>query len=61
MPESQKEVEAIVSKCHTQGNKLRVVGSALSPNGIAFSNQSMISMSLMDSILNIDSQKKQVR
>lgn len=60
MPESQKEVENIVSKCHAQGNKLRVVGSALSPNGIAFSSQSMISMSLMDSILNIDSQKKQV-
>eukprot|EP00210_Caulerpa_lentillifera_P000514 g497.t1 len=61
MPESQKEVEDIIARCNASGDKLRVVGSALSPNGIAFSSQSMISMSLLDSILDVNSAKKQVR
>ena len=42
------------------GGKVRCVGSALSPNGIAFSNEAMLSLSLMDKILHIDSGAKQV-
>lgn len=42
------------------GNKLRCVGSALSPNGIAFSEHGVISLALMDKILNIDKENMQV-
>lgn len=36
VPSSEDEVERIVQEHHEQGAKLRVIGSALSPNGIAF-------------------------
>lgn len=60
-PESEKEIETIVSEYNSTGNKLRVVGSGLSPNGIGFSNQTMLDMALMDKILEIDPNKKQAR
>lgn len=59
-PESEKEVEKIVGQCHAHGRQLRVVGSGLSPNGIAFTDQTMLNMSLMDKILDVDAEKKQV-
>lgn len=37
------------------------MGSALSPNGIAFNEEGMVSLALMDKILSIDSSKDQVR
>ena len=36
------------------------MGSALSPNGIAFSDQAMLSLALLDKVLHIDPEKKQV-
>ena len=33
------------------GRKLRCVGSGLSPNGLGFNEQGMVSLTLMDSIL----------
>ena len=59
-PESEKEIEKLVKECHARGQKLRVVGSGLSPNGISFTNQTMLNMSLMDKILHVDSEKRQV-
>ena len=50
-----------MAECHANGYKLRVVGSGLSPNGIAFTDQTMLDMSLMDEILHVDSEKKQVQ
>ena len=41
--------------------KVRCVGSALSPNGLAFEEQGMISLSLLDRILEIDESNKTVR
>jgi len=38
-PESEEDVAAIVADCHKKGRKLRVVGSALSPNGASFSGE----------------------
>ena len=35
-PESIAEVEQIVATCHARGQTLRPIGSALSPNGLAF-------------------------
>lgn len=39
---------------------MRCVGSALSPNGLAFSKEGMLSLALMDQILNVDTSKDQV-
>lgn len=42
------------------GEKLRCVGSALSPNGLAFSPEGMLSLALLDKVLHIDEQKQQI-
>lgn len=60
-PESTAELEHVVSKCHEAKQKIRVVGSALSPNGIAFNSEGMLSMALLDDIISIDKEKMQVR
>lgn len=53
-PETNQHVEAIVSDAARKKDKLRCVGSALSPNGIAFQEEGMMSLSLMDKVLAID-------
>ncbi|GMH33834.1 hypothetical protein BSKO_01668 [Bryopsis sp. KO-2023] len=60
-PESMAELEHVISKCHQSKQKVRVVGSALSPNGIAFNSEGMLSMALLDDIISIDKEKMQVR
>lgn len=42
------------------GGKIRCVGSALSPNGIAFSNEAMLSLILLDKVVSINPEAKQV-
>lgn len=42
------------------GQKLRCVGSALSPNGLAFSKEGMLSLALLDKVLDIDVKKAQI-
>jgi len=42
------------------GQKIRVVGSGLSPNGMAFSSQGMLSTVLLDDIISVDKEKQQV-
>ena len=37
------------------GEKLRCVGSAISPNGLAMSNEGIVSLSLMDKLIAVDS------
>ena len=37
------------------------MGSALSPNGISFSEEGVLSLALMDGILSVDKQRMQVR
>uniref|UniRef100_A0A061QTN3 L-galactono-1,4-lactone dehydorogenase n=1 Tax=Tetraselmis sp. GSL018 TaxID=582737 RepID=A0A061QTN3_9CHLO len=53
-PETLEELERIVAEAHNEGRKIRAVGSGLSPNGIAFSEQCMISMGLLDKVLSVD-------
>jgi hypothetical protein len=53
-------VEAIVADCHAANRRLRVVGSALSPNGIGFSQEGMMSMALLDKVVRVDAAAKQV-
>ena len=45
--------------CHHR-QQLRVVGSALSPNGLGLSTEGTLSMALMDRVLKVDPEKKQV-
>jgi hypothetical protein len=42
------------------GQKLRCVGSALSPNGLAFEEEGMVSLALMGDVLGIDPVRRQV-
>lgn len=41
--------------------KIRPVGSGLSPNGIGLARGGMINLALMDNVLEVDKEKKQVR
>uniref|UniRef100_UPI00315B4042 L-galactono-1,4-lactone dehydrogenase n=1 Tax=synthetic construct TaxID=32630 RepID=UPI00315B4042 len=59
-PESVEELEKIVKEAHEKGQKIRPVGSGLSPNGLAFSEDGMVSLALMDKVLHVDKEKKQV-
>ena len=42
------------------GQTIRVVGSGLSPNGMAFCPRGMLSTALLDNIISIDKKKQQV-
>lgn len=53
-PENQEDVEAIVADCAAHKRRLRVVGSGLSPNGVGFSEEGMMSMALLDKVLWVD-------
>lgn len=44
-------MEAIVAGCAAHKRRLRVVGSGLSPNGVGFSEEGMMSMALLDKVL----------
>lgn len=59
-PESLPELEAIVREAHSKANKLRCVGSGLSPNGIAFQPGGMVSLALMDKVCKVDPDTRQV-
>jgi L-galactono-1,4-lactone dehydrogenase len=53
-PESEAELAALLASAHASGTPLRPVGSALSPNGLAFEAGGQVSLALMDKILAID-------
>ena len=59
-PETLAELEALVASAHGAGRKLRVLGSALSPNGIGFSSDEMVTLSLYDKVLSVDADLQQV-
>ncbi|EQC38351.1 galactonolactone dehydrogenase [Saprolegnia diclina VS20] len=59
-PESLKELIDIVAAHHAQQKKLRCMGSGVSPNGLGFSDASILTMSAFDRILHVDTAKKQV-
>ncbi|MCO5554993.1 hypothetical protein L7F22_008532 [Adiantum nelumboides] len=59
-PESLEELEIAVNLANEQKQKLRPVGSGLSPNGIALCKGGMVNLALMDKILDIDVNTKLV-
>eukprot|EP00238_Polyblepharides_amylifera_P002554 CAMPEP_0196572266 /NCGR_PEP_ID=MMETSP1081-20130531/2344_1 /TAXON_ID=36882 /ORGANISM="Pyramimonas amylifera, Strain CCMP720" /LENGTH=515 /DNA_ID=CAMNT_0041889525 /DNA_START=412 /DNA_END=1959 /DNA_ORIENTATION=+ len=59
-PESLEELERLLAEAHKTGQKLRPIGSALSPNGLGFSDEALVSLALMDQVLSVDKVKCQV-
>lgn len=65
-PETIQELEQIVHRCYVTNTPIRPIGSALSPNGIAFhyrhnnTNSAMISMVHLNEILAIDTENMTV-
>lgn len=53
-PENLEELKAIVAHAHASQQKIRPVGSALSPNGLPLCAGGMVNMSNMDNIVSID-------
>ncbi|XP_020571110.1 L-galactono-1,4-lactone dehydrogenase 2, mitochondrial isoform X2 [Phalaenopsis equestris] len=60
-PENLEELEKIVRDAHEHGQKIRPVGSGLSPNGIGLQRAGMVNLALMDKVLEVDKEKKRVR
>lgn len=48
------QVESIISEAHKSGKRIRVVGNALSPNGIGLSEDTMLSLGQCDRVLHVD-------
>ena len=53
-PETLEELEAIVKHCHENKHPVRPLGSALSPNGIAFHPGGMVSLTNLDKVIRVD-------
>ncbi|GMP97648.1 hypothetical protein CsSME_00045818 [Camellia sinensis var. sinensis] len=60
-PESIQELETIVRDANVQKQKIRPVGSGLSPNGIGLTRLGMVNLALLDRVLEVDKEKKTVR
>ena len=58
-PTSAGAVQQILSMMHEAGARLRVVGSALSPNGLGLSDEAMLNMAQCDAVLSVDAEKRQ--
>lgn len=54
------QVEDIIREAHRERKKVRVVGNALSPNGIGLSEDTMLSLGQCDRVLHVDQERKTV-
>jgi hypothetical protein len=61
-PESEAEVVALLAAHHASGERLRVVGSGRSPNGLGLCDDggSCVNLAAMDKVLKVDKDKAQV-
>jgi len=59
-PSSAGEVQEILQKAHENGDKIRIMGSGLSPNGIAFSKEKLLTIENMNEVISVDKGSKQV-
>lgn len=60
-PESVKELESVVRVASEKKQKIRPVGSGLSPNGIGLTRAGMVNLALLDKVLEVDKERKIVR
>mmetsp|Transcript_127125 Transcript_127125/g.220340 ORF Transcript_127125/g.220340 Transcript_127125/m.220340 type:complete len:557 (+) Transcript_127125:80-1750(+) len=56
-PETQQELRDVVDWANKTGQKLRPLGTGLSPNGLALERSGMLSMVQLDKILSVDKEK----
>lgn len=56
-PETQQELRDVVAWANKTGQKLRPLGTGLSPNGLALERSGMLSMVQLDKILSVDKEK----
>lgn len=59
-PETVEELENIVRKCYQTNTAVRPLGSALSPNGIGFNADGMVSLANLDKVIKVDKEKMTV-
>ena len=59
-PDTIADVSTLVDACHRRGQSIRPVGSALSPNGIAFCPDGMISLGQLDHMVQVDTEQSTV-
>lgn len=60
-PESVEELESVVRMANEKKQKIRPVGSGLSPNGIGLTRAGMLNLALLDKVLEVDKERKIVR
>ena len=59
-PESVSELVSLVDEAYRNGTHIRPVGSALSPNGLAFDPRGMVCLSNLDKIISVDKENMTV-
>eukprot|EP00291_Cryptomonas_curvata_P020682 CAMPEP_0172164130 /NCGR_PEP_ID=MMETSP1050-20130122/7672_1 /TAXON_ID=233186 /ORGANISM="Cryptomonas curvata, Strain CCAP979/52" /LENGTH=205 /DNA_ID=CAMNT_0012834429 /DNA_START=187 /DNA_END=801 /DNA_ORIENTATION=+ len=59
-PETLEELESLVAHAHRSGSRLRPVGAGLSPNGLAFDKDGMVSLAHLDKVLSIDPANRRI-
>ncbi|XP_076925524.1 L-galactono-1,4-lactone dehydrogenase, mitochondrial-like [Bidens hawaiensis] len=59
-PESLEQLEKIVDNANEKKQKIRPVGSGLSPNGIGLARGGMVNLALLDKVVEVDKEKKTV-
>ena len=59
-PETVEELEDLVANAYRKGQHIRPVGSALSPNGLAFDSRGMVCLSNLDKIIEINKEEMTV-
>lgn len=57
---ASNQVESIISEAHNSGKRIRVVGNALSPNGLGLSEDTMLSLGQCDRVLHVDENRETV-
>ncbi|XP_078152044.1 L-galactono-1,4-lactone dehydrogenase isoform X2 [Carex rostrata] len=60
-PESIPDLEKAVKEANEKRQRIRPVGSGLSPNGIGLSRLGMVNLALMDKVLDVNKEAKTVR
>ena len=53
-PETIAELTSLVAEAYRDGTHIRPVGSALSPNGLAFDSRGMVSLANMDKVVDVN-------
>jgi len=61
-PRSEEELAQLLAAAHARGERVRAVGTALSPNGIGLcdEDQNLVSLAAMDGVLEVDATRMQV-